>query len=91
MTAAYSNPLESKSENSTASATRQTLNLMNEAIVPPVAAQKISVAEVELAVRVARHALVAATIDDLVEMGLLETFVDDHRITRYRPTGGRIA
>jgi hypothetical protein len=33
---------------------------------------------------------VAQTLDDLIEMGLIETYVDEHRITRYRPTGGRI-
>lgn len=30
-------------------------------------------------------------LDQLVEMGLLETFVDEYRIRRYRPANGRIA
>ena len=33
---------------------------------------------------------IAQTLDDLVEMGLVESFVDEYRITRYRPTNGRI-
>lgn len=39
----------------------------------------------------AQAGVIAATLDDLVEMGLLETFVDQYQITRYRPTGGRVA
>jgi hypothetical protein len=70
--------------------THQTLNLMNEAIVP-VRDRNVSIAEAETAVVVARHALVAATLNELVEMGLVETFVDEHLITRYRPTNGRVA
>lgn len=34
---------------------------------------------------------IARDLKDLCAMGLLETFVDEHRITRYRPTNGRIA
>jgi hypothetical protein len=34
---------------------------------------------------------VAHTLDQLCVMGLVEKFVDEYRVTRYRPTGGRIA
>lgn len=91
MTAAYSNPLASKSRNSNPSAPRrnsvrshtaETLSLMRESLVPKQRIPQLSAAQA---------GAVAATLDDLVEMGLLETFVDEHRITRYRPSGGRVA
>lgn len=37
------------------------------------------------------EAVIARTIEDLCEMGLVEAFCDEHNIVRYRPTGGRIA
>lgn len=35
--------------------------------------------------------MIAATLDDLVEMGLLEAHRDEFNIVRYKPTGGRVA
>ena len=34
---------------------------------------------------------VAQTIDELIQLGLVEAFRGEHNIVRYRPTNGRIA
>jgi len=78
MTAAYSNPLPSKSKNS--NACRQ-----------PIQSRVLSPQNEHFAKAGIHLGAIAATLDDLVEMGLLETFVDQYRVTRYRPTNGRIA
>lgn len=78
MQAAYRTPPESKSGKSNASTcrnpvpsqTRQTLNLMREALSP---------------------GQIARDLKDLCAMGLVEKIRDEDGITRYRPTGGRIA
>lgn len=43
-----------------------------------------------LAVRIHRGE-VARTLDELCALGLVEKFTDQYRITRYRPTNGRVA
>jgi hypothetical protein len=78
MKAAYRNSSESKSENSIPC--RQ-----------PIQPRLLSPQNEHFAKAGIHLGAIAATLDDLVEMGLLETFVDEFRITRYRPTGGRIA
>lgn len=37
----------------------------------------------------AEYSQLVSDLDQLVAMGLLETFQDQYRITRYRPTNGR--
>lgn len=78
MTAAYSNPLPSKSGHS---------NSCRQPVQPrPLTPQNEHFAQAGF-----HLGAIAATLEDLVEMGLLEKFVDERRITRYRPTNGRIA
>lgn len=60
--------------------TQQTLELMRESLAGPIRRTRFTSAH-----------QVAETLDQLCAMGLVEKFVDEHRITRYRPTGGRIA
>jgi hypothetical protein len=42
-------------------------------------------------VSAAQAGMIAQTIEDLCEMGLVEAFRDEHGIVRYKPTGGRVA
>lgn len=72
--AAYRNAAESKSKNSVPCRQPMQLTPQNEHFA-------------QAGVHLGR---IAQTLDDLVEMGLVESFVDEYRITRYRPTNGRI-
>lgn len=82
MTAAYSNPLESKSENSTS--TRHTLDLMREALHPFPVPQLTASDLRELAE-------FTNDLGALCAEGMIQEFVDANGVTRYRPTNGRIA
>lgn len=90
MERAYSNPPESKSENSnppthtpsmhTASShTMETLSLMRESLGPVSQTQELSASQI------------ARDLRELCDMGLLEKFRDERGITRYRPIAGRVA
>jgi Fe2+ or Zn2+ uptake regulation protein len=86
-TPAYRNSPEPKRKtlapcrNSVRSQTSETLSLMRESLSPQTIKQ----------VRFTSAHQVAETLDQLCEMGLVEKFVDEYRVTRYRPTNGRMA
>lgn len=87
--AAYRNSSETESRNSHASASCRkpvaspAKNSLSSQFADPKSFAPPTVQEY------AEFSQLVSDLDQLVAMGLLETFQDQYRITRYRPTNGR--